>query len=269
MRSTLMQVVRVLCAFLILTGPLCSGSGAEDKKEALYDGKPVSHWIAELKEKGEAQGKAVKALASIGEPAVPALQKALKDSEGSIRVGAVIALANIGPKANAAIPDLIETFAEPERLFLRVEAALAVHDIGGQDAIPQLIEALKSSNRDIRGIAAMTLGYYKKDGKTAVPALVQLLKDDDYWVSHHAASALRWIDKNPKAIGKLIGDLKDKDVKRRRSAATQLGYFEKDGKDAIPRLLEALKDSDEEVRKNAASSFKSIDPEAAKQAGVK
>lgn len=264
MRSVVFHGFALHCALILLIAPV----SAQDKKDPMFEGKPVSYWIGQLKEKGDASKKAVEALASIGEPAVPALIEALKQG-GDFRPGAVTALLAIGPPAKAAIPALIEAFAETERIFLPRVAASAVKKIGEKDAIPQLIEALKHSNEGARRNAAIALGWYEKDAEKAVPILVDLLKEKGRFVRHDAAQSLWRIEKNPKALIVLIVDLKHDIPDTRWNAARILGTLGKDAKEAVPGLVEALRDGDKEVREQAASALKKIDPDAAKKAGVK
>ncbi|MGB2863398.1 MAG: PQQ-binding-like beta-propeller repeat protein [Sedimentisphaerales bacterium] len=66
------------------------------------------------------------ALETIGEPAVPALLEAFRTGPGGAPVRAVIVLGEIGPTANAAVPELRKALQEgPENMRNWVEEALA------------------------------------------------------------------------------------------------------------------------------------------------
>ena len=72
-------------------------------------GKPVAHWLEELKQPdAKARKKAVVALGAVGKAdpaAIPALIAVVKDDrDGRVRNEAVVALLNIGPDAEDAIP---------------------------------------------------------------------------------------------------------------------------------------------------------------------
>jgi vesicle coat complex subunit len=71
------------------------------------------------------------------------------------------------------------------------------------------------------------------------------------------------------AVKPLVGALKDEDPDVRMEAALTLGRIGRNATAAVPALIEALKDEDSDVANAAAEALKSIDPEAAKRAGVK
>jgi HEAT repeat protein len=60
------------------------------------------------------QQEAVKALAQMGQTAVPALAEALKHKDSVVRTNAAQALVQIGPKAKAAVPALAEALKDKE-----------------------------------------------------------------------------------------------------------------------------------------------------------
>lgn len=68
----------------------------------------------------------IHALKAIGEPAVPALLEAFRTGPGGTPVRAVIVLGDIGPAANAAVPELRKVLQDgPENMHNWVEEALA------------------------------------------------------------------------------------------------------------------------------------------------
>jgi HEAT repeat protein len=100
----------------------------------LSHGKPVDHWLQEMKNPDvKARKKAVVALGHVGtadERALPALIDALKDKDAPVRSEAVLALMNLGPQARDAIPALQE--AERDRdASVRALAAKALARIQG------------------------------------------------------------------------------------------------------------------------------------------
>ena len=96
--------------------------------------------------------------------------------------------------------------------------------------VPELIEALRNEDEDIRAAAAETLAI--KGNVAAVPALIRALQDDEESVRKSAVSALG-----------TIGD-----------AAI------------VPRLIEALNDSDSYVRQNAVYALEELATREAKAA---
>lgn len=73
--------------------------------------------------------RAVEALAALGQPAVTAVRKKLKDPDIYVRVSAAAALGQIGPAAQEAVPDLQEALRDPHPL-VREEAVEALKKIG-------------------------------------------------------------------------------------------------------------------------------------------
>jgi HEAT repeats len=92
---------------------LCFFVGCAAKKEPLTaHGKPIGHWLDELKRPDpKARKKAVVALGQVGKAdpvAIPALIGALADPDPRVRGEAVLALLKIGPDAKEALPALEE-----------------------------------------------------------------------------------------------------------------------------------------------------------------
>src|SRR5262245_31191796 len=95
---------------------------------------------------GEAtQIAAADALGRIGQPAVPALSDALSDPDAVVRLQACRALAYMGARASAAVPELVKRlYVDPEEA-VRTQAANALGQIGDEakPAVPSLMEMLK------------------------------------------------------------------------------------------------------------------------------
>src|SRR5437879_6546494 len=87
-------------------------AGCGQQGPPLSGGKPVSYWLAALKDAdARLRHKAVAKLGNVGtsDAAVfPALIEALKDPDAFVRREAVLALMKIGPDATAAVPILRE-----------------------------------------------------------------------------------------------------------------------------------------------------------------
>ena len=96
-----------------------------------------------------------------------------------------------------AVPYLIEKL-EKEKENKRVVNNV-IYTIGrlGKNAkrsVPSLLNFLKNSDSDIRGVTVVALGKIGQDAKSAIPALILLLKDRDSWVQSKASEALKKID---------------------------------------------------------------------------
>lgn len=135
----------------------------------------------------------------------------------------------------------------------------ALGNIGGPEVIVALREALKEQDGWVRLMVAEALGEI---GGSEAIAILQgtLLNDKDSWVRLAAAEALRSIG-GPEALAALRDALKNKDDKVRRSAAVASGKI--GGPEVLAALCDALTGQDDFVRHRAADALKEIGgPEA-------
>jgi HEAT repeat protein len=106
----------------------------KDNAPLMSHGKPVSHWLEELKKPdSKARRKAVLALGHVGtadSAAIPALIGAVKDRDATVRSKAILALLNIGPDAKDALPVLNDASKDTDPM-VRSYAAKAVQRIQG------------------------------------------------------------------------------------------------------------------------------------------
>ena len=104
----------------------------------------------------------IEALGSIGDSqAVPALTQSLHHSDSYTRYEGALALRKFGPKAAAAVPDLI-----------------AEIDDESQQAGSAAVDAL---------------GAIGPEAKAAIPRLIKLLENEDWYYHSNAANALKSI----------------------------------------------------------------------------
>jgi HEAT repeat protein len=102
----------------VVLGILLTGCSRKDEP-VMAHGKPVSHWLEELKKSdSQARKKAVIALGHVGKAdpaAIPALIGAVKDDrDATVRREAVLALLTTGPDAKDAIPILTEAQSDKD-----------------------------------------------------------------------------------------------------------------------------------------------------------
>lgn len=90
-------------------------------------------------------------VASVAQPAIPALIKCLRDESILVRSHAAMALGAIGPEASAAIPVFIDllNFEKYEDILSPVVAALANMGPGAKVAVPALRKALAKAKKGI------------------------------------------------------------------------------------------------------------------------
>jgi HEAT repeat protein len=203
---------------------------------------------------------AAEVLRQIGPPAIPALTKAFKDSDANVRSGAASALGSMGAEAKTVLPQLVPLLKDSDA-YVRRNAADALGSMGAEakTALPQLVPLFKDSDANVRGNAAFAVGRMGAEAKTALPQLLPLLKDSDAGVRIYAADAVGSIGAEAKtALPQLVPLLKDSDAKVRSIAASALGRIGAEAKTGVPQLLPLLKDSDAGVRSYAAYALVSM-----------
>src|SRR6476661_7910311 len=261
-RQRLVAVIAL--SFLSFTSPLLLTRNAVAARvdEPTANPKEIASLIDKLKTKDERElSAAIKKLGKIGEPAIPALMKALQDKNLQVRRSAAQVLAKIGPPA---IPDLAQALNNPNA-DVRSSAAEALGGIGAEaiTALPQLVFLLQDSNPDVRSSAAEALGGIGAEAKTALPQLVPLLQDSNAHVRSSAAEALGGIGAEAKtALRQLVPLLQDSNPDVRSSAAEALGRIGAEAQTALPQLVTLLKDSNANVRSRAAEALGRIGAEA-------
>ena len=165
--------------------------------EASFQGKRVSTWVAQLKDKDPAQRQeAVRALGQIGPGAVAVLASALQDPNINVRVAAADALGRIGEDAKAAVTALNDSLKDPDKTVRRHAAfALGIIDPENKVVVPALIESLKDQDLEVRRLAAVALGRFGREARAAVPALNEAMKvETDDWYRRIVRDALEKIN---------------------------------------------------------------------------
>jgi HEAT repeat protein len=160
----------------------------------------------------------VEAFGAAGAPAVPALIRALGDSDRDVRCESAEALGDLGDPQ--AIPALIKALGDSDREVRRA-AAWALGKLGDPRAVPPLIQALGDGSYDVRRAAAEAL---VKIGTPAVPALIQALGDSYSSVRAAACEVMGTIGdaQAVPALTKALGDLSFKVQEAARNAIEQI-----------------------------------------------
>lgn len=200
--------------------------------------------------------KAAEALGKIGKPAIPALTKALQSNNDDIRGLAAEGLAAAGPAAKDAVPALADLLRDPKTsIETKKSVAAALEKVGpaARPAIPVLIEVIQEKKQDdaIRRNAAAALVHI---GEPAVPALAIAFRNVS--APFYIRDALRKIGKP--AVSAVAEALTDKNRSVRERAAVLLGDIGADAEEARPALTRAAKDPDPGVSKAAQAALKKI-----------
>jgi HEAT repeat protein len=126
-----------------------------------------------------------------GQPMADGL-KALQHPDASVRYRAAETLAQLGPLAKFAVPELRETLKDKNGV-VRVKAAEALWKIAPLPVsvlMPVLLQAMKDKDPGVRAAAPPVIALMGAKAKTALPALVEALNDKDFSVKIAAISAL-------------------------------------------------------------------------------
>lgn len=138
---------------------------------------------------------AIRTLKRIGVAAVPSLIQALQDKERAVKVYAIGALSEIGgPAAVSSLMEVLES--ENEEWSIRDNAAEALGKIGDIAAVPGLIRTLSYNDESVRREAARAL---RQIGSNAVPQLVEALRSAEGDLRRRITAQLRSIG-TPEAL---------------------------------------------------------------------
>ncbi len=152
------------------------------QKRATEDLEPSVRW------------RAVEALGEIGSPeAIPALLKAIEDSNGHVRNKAAIVLGSFG--TDEVIMELLEKLENPNK-HVRRGATRALSEICSDKVVTALIKASKDSDNCVHRNAIRTLG--KIGSKESILALIKIIANSDESISMFAAEMLE--QTNPKLV---------------------------------------------------------------------
>ena len=277
--------MRVLVAFAVL-GALAFLVFAGSEPAA--QGRALSSWLVDVdyNQPAATRERASKAIREIGTNALPYLLRdldpppesrlkrllaellrkqtfikmRLRTSDEKSRQ-ATWAFKALGAAAVPAIPQLV-TLLEKNPGY--VPGALAGI---GPDAVPNLCQALDSSNGFVRANTAAYLANAvwdrsipKSNAIPAVPLLVRNLQDTNHLVRWYSASTLGAITYNPDiVVPALIKALEDSNGAVAEEAARALIPFGSRAKSAVPALRVANQHKDTRVSGAAAAALKQID----------
>ncbi len=194
--------------------------------------------------------------------ALEALTAALGDSDAVVRQNAA---SSLGLFRTDGLPALKKALRDTEPLVQR-EAAIALLEVpeGGKvhKLVPELLPLCQSTNSEVRRAGLEVLvRVVDKDDKQALPILRSLLEDSDPVNKRLAALTMCNIGgkQAAPALPLLLNELRAGDIERRRVAIACIGNL---GEVAAPAVLELVKlmrnDSDLEVRCYASGALGSI-----------
>jgi hypothetical protein len=177
-------------------------------------------------------------------------------------------LSNMGPKAKAAVPDLLR-IAEDTSYPLRSEVIGLLGDIRSEPdrVVPFLTQCL--TREDIRLSAALSLGQFGRTAEQTAPLLRNMIENGTPGETDYLVAALIGMSNSLDVALPLAKEKLDStNVVRRYAFVHWLSILSPDAKAAVPFLRRALTDEDATVRKYATNGLKRIDPEAATREGI-
>jgi len=192
----------------------------------------------------------------------------LENPNGDVVQAARKALAELGPDAAPAIPQLAQMLRERRNCNA---AAYTLASIG-TNALPVLMDALTNGNKYARLEAAGAIGGLGEAGEAAVPALLQCMRDEDSSVRGNAIASLQAIPRRSDlAVPALIAALADPEPSVHDNADTTLRkYAQVAAQATIPMLVQAAQQDQNPVsiRFRAAEIVRAVAPERAKAEGL-
>ena len=207
---------------------------------------------------------ALHTLAEEGEKVVPRLCGLLLHEKACY--WACLALAEIGPKAKAAVPH-IKNVLEHKDPEVRMQALVTLGEIGpaSKSLAPDIVALLEKDSFDgVRYAAAFAIGKIGTSPEST-KALNKALEEDDPFLSMVSAWALARNNPDDKAMVQRAVDLivkgfKSDDVHLRRAAAKAAVGFDIPLDAVAPILIEALEDKDPIVVGNALEALSELGP---------
>jgi HEAT repeat protein len=196
-------------------------------------------------------------------PPMPEGLKALQHPDAKVRYRAAQTLADLGPRAKFAAPELRELLKD-KNAYVRIKAAEALWKIEKTPApvlLPVLLAALKDKEAGVRAAAPPVVALLGTKAKPALPLLVQALRDKELDVKFAAIAALGELGPVAKeSVQDLLALTSDKEFFLLEpfvgAALANLGDS------ALPTLATALADSNADRRRVAAYALGSMGPSA-------
>lgn len=142
------------------------------------------------------QEAAAYALGDIGAASLSSLLETLKDEDARTRKLALYGLRRMGEKAAPAVPRVIESLKEDKNPSVQAQTANTLGAIGpkASAAVPELVAAMKAPDSQVRRFAAIALGEIGVDNSEVSQVLAAALTDSDETVRQYAKESLEKLD---------------------------------------------------------------------------
>jgi HEAT repeat protein len=197
----------------------------------------------------------VRRLADTTEKLIPLLN----DLSGKVRTAAAEGLAELGPMARAARPNL-QSILQDSDASVRGASLTALVALGSpaDEITPALLVGLRDTQADVRRQAATALGNLDKISPEAIGALADALTDVDALVRRQVAGALGTSESAAQAAAVALSSaLQDADTDVALASAQALGKIESLDEPTARALLHLLDHPSDNVRSAAISALAS------------
>ncbi len=212
-----------------------------------------------------AAAKLVNAMKLTSDEAATKWLKAMEHSNPLVQAEAITAVGQLGEKAKAALPTLIQKLKESKNEWIRSSAAQAIGKMGpaAQSALPALMNTHNDKKSSVHYQAIRALYNLGVPAKTAVPYLIQTANNKKFasgWsslgyvqketalqISRYGKEALPWVKK----------------ALQRKPYGTQvllaaLGNMKDQAASAVPLVLPYLQSKDQNLRSSALDALAAI-----------
>lgn len=246
-----------------------SGDGAASGDDLdLNSAGGMATWVKQLgADASHRRIDAARALADYGPQAaeaVPELIKLLEADNIDERVAAANALGSIGPEAAPAIASLIQHLSDVgasedgRSIWITYSKALAGV---GQPAVATIVEKLNTEQPNVYNGLTGALATMQPAPLAATPALIRELKhrQGDFKLATLFALVNMGVAAEP-AVPMLIEALDDENFHVQYASCRVLGVIGKQAHAAVPKLIERLQNGNASVRGHAALALGAIGP---------
>lgn len=170
----------------------------------------------------------------------------LDDYEESVREACISSLASM---EDARVLGMLRTVLEGEDQGLRVRAIDALARVGGEEAVPELLDVYHKGGEAEKW--AVVRALRKAGGRRAVDALAAMVRESGpIELRKEALAALRSLGGSD--VGALLADLLERCREPTLRPLVVTALAEVMGRRAVPELLPALEDEDPAVARSAA-----------------
>ncbi len=182
------------------------------------------------------------ALSGMGSNAIPIFTNAFANTNQIIRESAIWGLVEMRTNAESILPLLIASLQDANPRIRRT-AVISMLLVGTNQpawVIPELINALEDSDRNVSVATIRTLGQFGYKATTANLKLIELLSNQQH-VSY-AANALTSILGKSGAVAPLVQALTNENARLCVKLMEVLGSFKAEASNAVPALLPFVQD---------------------------